>query len=246
MPNHNTKKLVGEIIMKFESFCQPIRKKSKLFLLISFFIILSVPTFAQKPDYVLNINILNKSAQIGDSVYYIVYLMGGGTCDDAYFNLNTEGTMQLNGTPEFTISINQTTPELLKFREEAQVSCVVDKQVYNYSVKNFENAGGINVPLSHDFKKGGYIELLTRGTIKSPKNSAAGDYDVNVIFSCLNNDTWYNFKDKQSFRLLLKGESDQFVTSKSLAWFAILISILALLMPEEYKKKIWNFMKKPN
>lgn len=200
---------------------------------ISFVIILllSQDVFAQKPDYSLNIDLKNKSVELGESMLFVIHLRGGGICNQAYLKIDTEGIMIFpEKRPIIVNRINQTEPKPIDLETEFTESCIIGEKSVSYAVNETHEIGSLGLDLTGEFFKFQFNDIEARGILKPLDKTQPGEYDIEATFFCLNKYQWFHFKDTQSFKVFLKGEREQFEKSFKFAFYALLISSLTLLV----------------
>lgn len=210
-----------------------------------FIIILSIYTFGEIPSYTIIVELKNKNIKIDEKLNYSIYAKGGGFCSKAYYSVSTEGVL-ISENYVIAGSINQSTPNPLIVEGQTTQYCYQQGKVISENIIQIvpSEAGQIRTEVLDLFNKSGFIELHNIGTMKPRTNSKSGQYSMNVVLSCLNNGQWYNFYSKENFRVLAKGEEEQFITARKAFLVALLALLFSLFLSDKTKDKIFQRLKK--
>lgn len=161
--------------------------KYQPFFMLLFVIALSEISLAQIPDYSINIDLKNKSVEVGESMLVIFHLRGAGLCKEHYILLDTEGLMNFEGeVPIFSYSINRSEPQKLEL-EVTRESCTKEGEVLSYAINKLNTAGTIRINLANDLFNSDFVDLETRIMLEPLNTSQSGEYDIRATFFCLNN-----------------------------------------------------------
>ncbi len=205
-------------------------KPNIIFTFALIFVLLVIPVFGSIPSYNVVVELKNKNIEIWNKLNYSITVRGGGECSKAYYSVSTEGVM-ISENYIIAGRVNNNAPKLLIVEGQPTQYCFQKGEVIQENITDVPlEAGRIETEVLDLFDNVGFIELLNTGTMKPLPNSKSGYFTMNVVLSCLNNGKWYNFQGKGDFKVLAKGEEEQFITSKILAEIAIFISGFSLLI----------------